>query len=79
MSEVVSQLVGIGMVTGYVMKVKGFQRATPHGEGLHANLMHHHKNNEYNSAIIAIIEIRYSQKNNENDSVIIVIFAIRYS
>jgi hypothetical protein len=60
MPDVVCQVVGIGMIPGYVMKVKGLPRATPHGEGFHVISMHHHKINENNSAIIGIIAIIYS-------------------
>ena len=37
-----SSLVGFGMVAGYVMKLKGLQRATTHGERFHVTSMHLH-------------------------------------
>ena len=42
MQDVVRQLVGVGMVPGHVMNLKGLRRAKPRGERFHVNTLHRH-------------------------------------
>ncbi len=59
MQDVVRQLVGSGMVAGHVMKLKGLQRATTHGERFHVTSMHRHVWALLSSALDVLYRIRW--------------------
>ncbi len=59
MQDVVRQLVGFGMVAGHVMKLKGLQRATTHGERIHVTSMHRHVWALLSSALDVLYRIRW--------------------